>query len=212
VPRVVEGMCPHHRALILDAMAWHPGCTPGGRTLGSAGGPRCPDCTHIGARWGSATFSTILLGEEGPNVCAIHEVGHAVVALLLGVQVNYMSMSPGTIRVGGAAHTDVTIHQDAWYGSADETQVLWAGLLAVTEWLHHAGLDSEANVVDAIFLGHDDTGRMADPFSGPARDCRVEASFLLGEHWTGANKAAAALLARGHLTGAELRDILNTWA
>jgi len=154
------------------------------------------------------------------TLTAWHEAGHAVVYVLQGRSLRYVTLRPrGTGRAGFTAVRPRPVDL------ASVAVVAHAGPLAQARHvldstsaaeLRREDLTPEAIALDAyLHGGHDDLAlvaqarrayglpaRQADPWAGIARD-------LIGQYWPQIGRVAAGLLAHRTLTGRQVRAYLD---
>lgn len=153
---------------------------------------------------------------------AHHEAGHAVVALAWGIPVEYVSMVP---NVTHAAHVRFAEWSGPWYSFA---MAMVAGEVAGERWLRDSGLATPERLWNAERACGSDRRTVVDAapdglrvtFGSPApsRESRVVdyahlqagVGRLLDTLWPQVARLAAALTERELLTGAEVREVIDS--
>src|SRR6266536_1601744 len=101
------------------------------------------------------------LTRDGPDrVNAIHEAGHAVAALVLGIPVAYVEIwrdgEGGKPPDGGHTEFEDEV-SDAYL--IDRCTMLWAGQEATDRWLTELGLGTDANRLDMRYVAQHDAAK-----------------------------------------------------
>jgi hypothetical protein len=178
--RLIDAVCKPHQQAILESRLW----------------PRqtdtCPDCTHYNTR------IRLLPHLDIQRCIAIHETGHAVAYVVLGCRVDAVTLRPdGT----GSVEFRYTRPQPAG---------VWAGTAALRHMLLVESASSHADLFDVIATGSVGATSDAEHLHAMADDgidiaaARRRADELVAGHWTAIEQVAKALLASGHVTGAEI--------
>jgi hypothetical protein len=100
------------------------------------------------------------LTRNGPDrVNAVHEAGHAVVALVLGIPVTFVEIWRDGER-GEGPNGGNTQFEDGWDALwLDKFTMLWAGQEATDRWLTELGLGTDGNRLDMRFVARHDAAK-----------------------------------------------------
>jgi hypothetical protein len=191
--RAADYICPRHGAVIVERRLWPDDYDT------------CPDCLALAGR---APRDIVLLPQLTPaQLLALHEAGHAIAYIHLGVGIHSASLqrSPHVRETVGG-------HVRLARGTDDLHPIgLWAGTAAVRRMLlQHAEAPTFADLVDIGCNGRNDSAMLrrtglADAELLAARD---EADALIAGSWDAVTRVARALLATGYLSGEQLRSVL----
>jgi hypothetical protein len=152
---------------------------------------------------------------EHDTANAIHEAGHAVVALVLGMPLESVEIW----RAGEGGHK-----QDGGYTKFDENQwnpftdrvfpQLWAGQEATDRWLTELGYGTDENQFDLRFMAKGDAidfdRRVAEEGLNVPSDAGIgEARKLVSAHWRKVTALASALVIRRRMSADEVRHLVD---
>ncbi|MEB3368067.1 hypothetical protein [Saccharopolyspora mangrovi] len=154
-----------------------------------------------------------LPSDQAREYAAVHEAGHAVVGVTLGMKPLQASLS----GEGGQVDWDTESlgRLDSAVDRHNYAALMVAGAVASKQWLAHQGLDTPANRLDAAQSGFSDLltlqtalGEFADvpkliAVASPAVD------QLLADSWPQVMAIAKQLQDRTHLSGEELNALMD---
>lgn len=206
--RIVDLMCDWHRTLISRTRLWPIGYIPGNHDRD--GNNSCHQCAEVGRRQPSGRWQ-VLPDLDPRQAAAIHEAGHVVAYLHLGICVAGASLTPSDgNEEWSTAHVTMD-YRPGQAGTIDDVVGLWAGQSASLCWLAILGDDGPANWYDAIVSSENDCQKIAnaDLRSDNRMAARDRADELVARHWDAVERVAAALLDRTTLNAAELHDLVS---
>jgi hypothetical protein len=185
---------------------------------------------------GSRVPSRSSFNPDDPRYVAYHEAGHAVAAVVVGIDLKWVDIRPGTLPdgrpVGG--FTRIAIENDDIVGKGEEAALPYMvqGLAGIftecqinphnREWQEAAGDDMEdmgrverlaicesVREDDGHFVFTPEGIQRGAPRMLALRERAMAATMqLIEEHWPAIEQVAARLLERGRLTGAEVAAIV----
>ncbi len=186
--RVADLLCDRHFDLIVGSGVW-----PRGWSVHSS----CLDC-------GSGRFD-LLPHLDLDWQLAVHEAGHAVCFVVTGSGVELVTSRRGDVPAGAAAGgVNFTTEKGSYDAAA-----LFGGAAAVRFWAESQQPVGDTDVVDVVFgASHD----FVAAYEAGLSDAEVDESFtkaedLVEDFWPSIERAAAALVTRGRLTGAEFLGV-----
>ncbi|HEX5543661.1 MAG TPA: hypothetical protein VFX60_19260 [Micromonospora sp.] len=179
--RLIDVVCDYHRDRVLDTRLW----------------PRrantCPNCSYYN------TKIRLLPHHDMMHSIAVHETGHAVAYLALGIPVDAVVLRPD-----GTGHVEFR-HIDT------QPIGVWAGAAALRHMLLRLGSPSTADLLDVIATGAVGAASDSEQLHTLASDGvditapRETADLLVAEHWSAIEQAVSRLLSCGRLTGDEIK-------
>jgi len=135
-----------------------------------------------------------LTGKQTRQEIAAHELGHAVVAMELGLKPKgvWMLTAPE-----GEPHGGTAVEASGVEGAA----VLAAGAIAGEHWLRTRGLDRHVSRADMTYVAQGDEERIARLGLTPAQEeeARDQAARLLDRAWSRVEAGIDPLVEREHL-------------
>jgi hypothetical protein len=209
MPRLIECLCDSHAVSAQDR--W-----PVTGDLSAL----IEECWACGSRSRSCadTLGTLsvrsvpdLVGYDFEHMTATHEAGHAVLAVIAGHPVKYVSIDPYTADISTSPGGRVNLGPYS-VPVLDHLAMLWAGQEAALRWLGHRAMDTAANRVDVRFMGWTDLADGAEFRTqyGLADDAGLdECRYLLDEHWPRVEATAKNLAEARYLTGDEVAQIAD---
>jgi hypothetical protein len=155
------------------------------------------------------------LTRDGPDrVNAIHEAGHAVAALVLGIPVAFVEIWQDSER-GKRPNGGNTQFEDGWDAlRMDKFTMLWAGQEATDRWLTELDQGTDANRLDMRYVARHDAAKFDIEVAqfGPGFEPDagvVEARELVDAKWEQIVTLADALVVHRRLSGDEVRALLG---
>lgn len=152
---------------------------------------------------------------DGPDrVNAIHEAGHSVAALVLGIPVAFVEIWQDSER-GKNPDGGNTQFEDGWDALwIDKFTMLWAGQEATDRWLTELRQGTDANRLDMRFVARHDAAKFDRAITefglGFEPDAGiVEARELVDAKWEQIVTLANALAVHRRLVGDEVRMVLG---
>jgi hypothetical protein len=167
---------------------------------------QCDDCRlALSSLNGTALAFSHLPRWQRAKLNAVHESGHAVLHVVFGHVVNFATVAddPDSAGVIGNVNFDAYTTADRMAATA------WAGREAVLHQLDRWESLDDASLLDAAYGMRGDWALLTDlgMSHGELETSRASAADLVAEHGQAIDRVAAALLARGRLTGYEIAGL-----
>lgn len=182
--RLIDLLCPAHRAETLGTRCW------------PAAFPFCDDCATVNP------VPPPLPGIDPAREMAIHEAGHAVLFLDLGIHVIEVS--------AGAGHGYAAFTNTVDYDQSNLPGLIgrWAGQAATMHWLRETGQLDDAATVDLAAVSRSDTAAiLTHGHTDLIFEARGIADRMSARRWPAIEAVAELLIARGSLTAAEVAAV-----
>jgi hypothetical protein len=137
---------------------------------------------------------------------AVHEASHAVVAIVTGMPLLQVKLSDNL------RSNESGIDMEPFDAPGiNILATLWAGQVGAQRWLTEQDLDTDANMIDVSWMGHDDTLKIrqwAESWDVPVLTGRREAAQMLDHRWTEIEQVAVTLIERQVIPAAGVRALL----